>query len=145
MTVFDEAAVAVVVDGPARLSVDGPRAGRPVRRVFTAQYKRAVVAEYDAAPKGTKGAVLRREGLYDSHVLEWRAQVRAGTLGVMTRRGRPTVSADAARIAELEREVKRLQAQLADKDATIAKREAALDVLGKGVAFLEALSAKDAR
>ena len=42
------------------------------RRRFTAQYKLDVVAEYDAAPAGEKGAVLRREGLYSSHVIEWR-------------------------------------------------------------------------
>ena len=50
-----------------------PRGGRSARRSFT--------AEYDAAPVGSKGAVLRRERLYDSHVTEWRAQITAGTLG----------------------------------------------------------------
>ena len=45
---------------------------RARRRTFTAQYKLDVVAEYDAAPAGGKGAVLRREGLYSSHVTEWR-------------------------------------------------------------------------
>ena len=39
---------------------------------FTAQYKLDVVAEYDAAPAGEKGAVLRREGLYSSLITEWR-------------------------------------------------------------------------
>src|ERR1700685_4600519 len=50
------------------------------RRTFTAQYKLDVVAEYDAAPAGEKGAVLRREGLYSSHVIEWRRARDAGTL-----------------------------------------------------------------
>jgi transposase len=45
---------------------------RARRRSFTAQYKLDVVAEYDAAATGEKGAVLRREGLYSSHVIEWR-------------------------------------------------------------------------
>ena len=45
---------------------------RARRRTFTAQYKLDVVAEYDAAATGEKGAVLRREGLYSSHVIEWR-------------------------------------------------------------------------
>jgi transposase len=44
--------------------------GRPRRRTFTAQYKLDVVAEYDAAPAGEKGAVLCRKGLYSSHVIE---------------------------------------------------------------------------
>src|SRR5450755_1348959 len=53
---------------------------RARRRRFTAQYKLDVVAEYDAAPTGEKGAVLRREGLYSSHVIEWRRARDAGGL-----------------------------------------------------------------
>jgi len=53
---------------------------RARRRSFTAQYKLDVVAEYDAAPAGEKGAVLRREGLYSSHVIEWRRARDAGVL-----------------------------------------------------------------
>jgi len=125
--------------------VVGPRFDRPARRVFTDEYKRQIVAEYEAAPRGTKAGVLRREGLYDSHVLEWRAAIRAGTLG--QRRGRPAGggSPEQARIAVLERENKRLQEQIDEKDAVIADREAALDTLGKGVAFLESLSSRNAR
>ncbi|WP_211340920.1 transposase [Xylanimonas allomyrinae] len=125
---------------------EGPRADRPKRRVFTADFKRRIVAEYDAAPRGSKGAVLRREGLYDSHVLEWRAAIAAGTLDASSaRRGRAPRDAEQARIVELERQVKRLEAEAAVKDKVIADREAALEVLGKGVAFLEALSSKNAR
>ena len=51
------------------------------RRTFTAQYKLDVVAEYDAAAAGEKGAVLRREGLYSSHVIEWRRTGRRCTGG----------------------------------------------------------------
>ena len=40
---------------------------RARRRTFTARYKLAVLAEYDAAEPGAKGAILRREGLYSSH------------------------------------------------------------------------------
>ncbi len=50
------------------VGVAGPREGRAKRRTFTAEYKRAIVAEYDAAPTGSKGGVLRRERLYDSHI-----------------------------------------------------------------------------
>src|SRR5208282_4012766 len=60
------------------------------RRSFTAQYKLDVVAEYDAAAAGQKGAVLRREGLYSSHVIEWRRARDAGALtGPARPRGRP--------------------------------------------------------
>ena len=49
-----------------------PRADRPTRRTFTAEYKASVLAEYDAADRGERGAILRREGLYSSHIVEWR-------------------------------------------------------------------------
>lgn len=124
-----------------------PRAGRAARRTFTNEFKRAVVAEYDAAPVGTKGAVLRRERLYDSHVNEWRAAIEAGTLGTMPKKtsGSRQRSAQQQRIAELERQLKKAESESARKDQVIADREAALEVLGKGVSFLEALSKKDTR
>ncbi len=120
-----------------------PRAGRAQRRTFTAEFKRAIVAEYDAAPKGSKGAVLRRERLFDSHVKEWREAIEAGALGT-PKRGRPAKSLEQARIAELEKQVVKLEAEATKKDEVIEDREAALSVLGKGVAFLEALSSKNA-
>ena len=49
--------------------------GRPERarrRTFTATYKLDILAAYDAAPDGEKGALLRREGLYSSHIVAWR-------------------------------------------------------------------------
>jgi transposase len=109
-----------------------------------------MVEEYDRAPHGAKGAVLRRERLHDSHIQEWRAAAAAGTLEHPVRRGRPrgtgrARSPEQARIAALERENASLTARLRDKDAVIAKREDALEVLGKGVAFLEALSSRNAR
>ena len=83
MTVLDRALVAGDA-GP----MTGERHERPDPEVperarlqtFTAQYKLDVVAEYDAAPTGEKGAVLRREGLYSSHVIEWRRARDAGAL-----------------------------------------------------------------
>ena len=53
-------------------------APRPVRRSFTAVYRLTIVAEYEAAPRGEKGAVVRREGLYHSHIKEWTAARDAG-------------------------------------------------------------------
>jgi transposase-like protein len=63
--------------------VDDPDpAGRPVRRSFTAEYKHRIVAEYDELPHGCpdRGALLRREGLYTSHISEWRKQRDAAAL-----------------------------------------------------------------
>lgn len=124
-----------------------PRAGRSARRSFTTEYKRAIVAEYDAAPVGSKGAVLRRERLYDSHVTEWRAQIAAGTLGASRhgpRPGSPARSPEQAEIAQLRKQVAVLEKTVTDRDVQLAQARDALDVLGKGVAFLEALSSRSA-
>ena len=145
------ASAAPVAPGPgdatAEPAGEGPRAERPVRRSFTAEYKRKIVAEYDAAPVGQKGAVLRRERLYDSHVQEWRAHIEAGTLGASRRGprpGTPARTAEQAEIAQLRKQVQTLEKTVADRDAQLAQTQGALDVLGKGVAFLEALSSKNA-
>lgn len=94
--------------------------------------------------------MLRRERLYDSHITEWRAAIGAGTLDAPPRRGRPkgskrTRTPEQARIVELERENARLRAQLDSTEQALAAKDEALEVLGKGVAFLEALSSKNAR
>src|SRR5687767_13971970 len=55
-------------------------AARPRRRSFTAAYKEQILAEYDALAAGSteRGALLRREGLYTSHIAEWRKARDAG-------------------------------------------------------------------
>jgi transposase-like protein len=125
------------------------RAGQATRRTFTTEYKLRVVAEYEAAPHGEKGAVLRREKLYDTQVSEWRQQAAAGTLGRgggrPTKTGRPAATADQKRVRELELQLIKAEAEIVQKDQVIADRDAALEVLGKGVAFLEALTSKNAR
>src|ERR1700712_3639257 len=63
---------------------------RARRRTFTARYKLEILAAYDAAPDGEKGALLRREGLYSSHIVEWRRARDAGALAGLARpRGSP--------------------------------------------------------
>src|SRR3954469_21107825 len=57
---------------------DDPGA-RPRRRVFTAEYRLAILADYDVAEAdGSKGSILRREGLHSSHTVEWRRARDAG-------------------------------------------------------------------
>jgi transposase-like protein len=60
----------------------GPRSRQNVvRRAFSAEYKLAILAEYDRCTEsGEKGALLRREGLYSSLVTDWRRQHRMGLL-----------------------------------------------------------------
>src|SRR5947209_3277526 len=92
--------------------VAGVETGRPDpevperarRRTFTAQHKLEIVAAYDAAPDGEKGALLRREGLYSSHIVEWRRARDAGALAGLARpRGRPQRDAREDRIARWSR------------------------------------------
>ncbi|WP_326696587.1 hypothetical protein OG909_13740 [Streptomyces sp. NBC_01754] len=121
-------------------STTGPGADpapRPKRRTFSAGYKLRIVAEYDAAPAGEKGAVLRRERLYHSHVVEWRQARDAGALKALTDQRtapvRPKPHPAEAEAAKLRRENERLRKEVARKDA-------ALEVLGKTHALLEQLS-----
>jgi transposase len=70
----------------------GSRAEQPKRRSLTAEYKLAMVAEYDAATEaGAKGALLRREGLYSSHIIEWRRARDAGGPAKIDRAPMPPV------------------------------------------------------
>ena len=71
---------------------------KPRRRSFTAEYKLRIVAEYDAcAGDGDKGALLRREGLYSSHIVEWRRArdngAAAGLAGPRRVKANPMLSA----------------------------------------------------
>lgn len=112
-----------------------PRRQPATRRIFSADYKLAVMAEYDRASEpGEKGAILRREGLYSSLLTDWRRQHRQGllkaTLGRSDRgRGGPTPS----EMAKLRAENDRLRTKLAQAQAII-------DVQGKVHALLEEIS-----
>ena len=104
------------------------------RRVFTAEYKLAVLAEYDAAEPGEKGAILRREGLYSSHVVDWRRARDAGALA-----GLSTSPRTAGRTAE-QVDNARLKARAERAERELAKTRAALEIMGKAHALLELLS-----
>jgi transposase len=133
MTVLDRALMAGdagrVTGEQERPDPEVPEKAR--RRTFTAQYKLDVVAEYDAAPSGEKGAVLRREGLYSSHVIEWRRARDAGTLAGPARpRGRPAADPRDAQIARLQKEKAQLEQELARARFVVdvqAKLQALLD------------------
>jgi transposase-like protein len=107
---------------------------RARRRTFTAKYKLEILAAYEAAPEGEKGALLRREGLYSSHIVEWRRDRDAGALAALAApRGRKRRDPQAERIAQLETEKHRLEQEL-------AKTRFVVDVQAKLHALLETLS-----
>ena len=86
------------------------------RRSFTAEQKRKVLQEADACTKpGQIGALLRREGLYSSHLVTWRAARDSGELaGLSPKKRGPKESAPnplAKELAAKEREIARLQAE----------------------------------
>ena len=112
-------------------------APRPKRRTFPAEYKLRIVAEYDAAPNGEKGAILRRERLYHSHIIERRAARDAGARATLVdKRTSPARPRKAAEKAELER----LRQKVARLEAEAARKDAALELMGKASALLELLS-----
>ncbi len=107
---------------------------RARRRSFTAKYKLEILAAYDTAEPGEKGAILRREGLYSSHIVEWRRARDAGALARLARpRGRPAPDPRDAQIARLQKEKARLEQEL-------AKARFVVDVQAKLQALLETLS-----
>lgn len=128
-------------DRPVRPSTPAEQtdpAPRPSRRVFSPEYKLAIVTEYENAPNGEKGAILRREGLYSSHVVEWARARDAGVLtGGATDSGapskRPPKSAEQIELEKLRRQNEKLTSDL-------AKTRMALDIMGKAHALLEGLS-----
>jgi transposase len=102
----------VADDATQRPDPEVPERAR--RRTFTAKYKLEVLAAYAAAPDGEKGAVLRREGLYSSHITEWRKARDAGALaGLAAARGRQRRDPQADQIARLQAEKQRLEQELA--------------------------------
>jgi len=112
-------------------------APRPKRRTFTSEYKLRIVAEYDAAPRNEKGAVLRRERLFHSHVKEWRAARDAGALEKLIDRRTSPARAKKS-VTEVENEKLRQRVERLEKE--LARNKAALDVMGKASALLEMLS-----
>jgi transposase len=117
MTVLDRALAAGdagQVTGDRQERPDPEVPGKARRRTFTAQYKQEVLAAYEAAPDGEKGAVLRREGLYSSLISEWRRARDAGALaGLKQPRGRPGADPRDAEIARLRKEKAKLEKELA--------------------------------
>jgi transposase-like protein len=122
------------VSGAARERPDPEVPQRARRRTFTAKYKLELLAAYDAASDGEKGALLRREGLYSSHVVAWRRARDAGALaGLAAPRGRPRRDAREERIIRLEREKRQLEQEL-------AKARFVVEVQAKLHALLETIS-----
>ena len=119
------------------VGVDAELSARARRRTFTAEYKARILVEYEAFPVGSdqRGALLRREGLYTSHIAEWRrARDSAVSAGLEPkRRGRPPTDRNQVELERLRRRNGQLEAEL-------VRTRLALEITGKAHALLEMLS-----
>jgi transposase len=103
------------------------------RRQFTAAYKLSVLEEADrCSSPGAIGALLRREGLYSSHLTVWRREREAGALAALgVRRGRKSkLSAEQRRIAELQSHCTRLERELEQARTIIEVQKKLCTLLG---------------
>ncbi len=97
---------------------------KPARRRFSAEYKLRILAEADRCTElGQIGEVLRREGLYSSHLTNWRKQRDEGVLAGLTpkRRGRKAKRKNplADEVAQLQRKNRHLEEKLRQAELII--------------------------
>jgi transposase len=142
MTLADQAAM-TGHDG----QVTSGKPARPARRTFTAAYKARILAAYDALPEGSpeRGALMRKEKLYHSHIEYWRKQRENGTLASSA--GKPARDTESGELARLRAENKKLKADSAKLESRneklaseLGKTKTALDIAGKAFALLEDIS-----
>ena len=122
----------------AAAAPDAEVVDKPTRRRFSPSYKLRVVEEADRCTEpGEVGRLLRREGLYSSHLTTWRKAVRRGSLKALSKkRGRkPERNPLEEKVRKLERKNTRLENEL-------HKAHLIIDVQGK-VAGLLGLSLED--
>lgn len=115
---------------------------KPTRRTFTAEYKARILAECDGATEdGAIGVILRREGLYSSHLVDWRRMRDLGILnGLQPRkRGRKPKAKDPAaeENLRLQRQLARAQEELRRATLIIEAQKKLAEILGRPLPTLE--------
>ena len=106
---------------------------RPKRRSFTAEYKLAILDEYDlCSGAGNKGALLRREGLYSSHIVEWRRARDCCVLAGLGPKDRPVKrNLLAGELARTKKRAERAEAELAKTRLVVEIQGKASELLGR--------------
>jgi transposase len=134
MTMTTQALVARAHD--VGVADDDP-AAKPKRRRFDAAYKLAILDQYEhLSDAGAKGALLRREGLYSSHIVEWRRARDVGAIKELAPKARPAQrSPEQVELDRARRRIERLENDL-------AKHKLALEIQGKASELLERLLAE---
>ena len=116
------------VDSSTTPDPEVPEHARPPRR-FPAAYKAKILAEYETLSRAEKGALLRREGLYTSHITDWRRQRERGIEEALARpAGRAPADPRDREIARLKKDKARLAAQL-DKAQKVIEIQGKLSAL----------------
>jgi transposase-like protein len=128
-------AVRLVRDGGADVQPESEISATATRRTFTAEYKRDILQQAAACTEsGDIGALLRREGLYSSHLTTWRqARERGELAGLRGRRRGPKgrkKMVPAQEAARLEREVTRLKQELHKAQTIIGVQKKLSEMLG---------------
>jgi len=109
---------------------------KPKRRQFTAEYKQRVLDEADACTEpGEVGALLRREGLYSSHLASWRKQRKQGLKP--KKRGRKGKTPEQKRVAELEKQLLKAQREKAKLEAKLRKADQIIEFQKKVASLLD--------
>lgn len=102
------------------------------RRRYTSEYKLKIIAEAEACTEpGQVGALLRREGLYSSHLTHWRNQARQGLIDSLDKkRGRKPKDPLVVENAQLKKKNQRLERRLAQAEAVIELQKKLSEILG---------------
>ncbi len=128
-------------EGPSPEVPDPEVPEKPVRRSFSGPYKLRILEEADRCDPGQVGALLRREGLYSSHLNTWRKQREEGMLSGLTpkKRGRKAKRKDPLMEENhrLQRENQRLKAQLEKAETIIDFQKKLSEMLGIPLKDLE--------
>ncbi len=118
-------------------SPESEPSARPTRRRFTVDQKLRILAEYEAAQTPeARGAVLRREGIYTSHITHWRQKRESGGSAALDRKRGPKPDPHAREVERLRRENERLLKRN-------AQLEKIVEVQGKMQALLQELGSKE--
>jgi transposase len=120
-------------DGRQSQAPDPEVLPRAKRRQFSGQYKLRILEEVDrCTERGQIGALLRREGLYSSHLSKWRQQRAEGQLQALSaqKRGRKAQEVGADEFARLQRENERLRARLEQAEMIIDVQKKLSRLLG---------------
>ena len=141
MDSMDERKAAAAAEGARRATGDAAAGAagvpdpaveaKPTRRRFSAEYKLRILRQVERAPEGEIGAILRREGLYSSHLASWRRERdRVAKAGLAARRRGPKARAQDPRVKQLEREIARMQRKLQQAEILIAYQKKVSELLG---------------